>query len=61
MTDSITARGENVTEEVCREKIMSSVFGMLNLRPEEYTGMHGLRITLKEESAEIQERPEDAE
>lgn len=34
-----------MTEEVCGEKIMSSLFGMLNLRPEEYTGIHEFRIT----------------
>lgn len=47
-----------MTEEVCGQKIMSSVLGMLNLRPEEYTGIHGFGVTLKKH-AEIQERLED--
>lgn len=41
---ALTALGKMVTEKVWSEKIMSPILGKLNLRPEGYTGIHGIRI-----------------
>lgn len=43
---ALAVLGEDDDSGSVWEKVMWSLFGILNLRPEEYTGTHGFRVTL---------------